>query len=283
MSLNLEVAVADAMRTSLIQFGVEVGNLTVQTIAGSRKGFQVTFEKGTAKFVQAKNGQWKAQTRKPNGAFQEIGNIDRFGTWAGRIANLSAVMVSVANIVSNADASKNLSKISNDLDRLFAYRAIDQIVGVKVAYEDLREELGRENLDAEHVHEIRSRIRSVRHTLLSEASFDVYDLALLYPETSGFLARPRKKLNSVVTKMSPTKIKLREEQLRKIRGKVLLASHCLIFEDVAASVTGSSKAQATLRSEAQTLLADMLPKFQRLEAELAISTPISNIISLETW
>lgn len=267
---NTEHALAESVKSSGFQFG----NLSLQALSAGRDGFVVTFEKGTAEFVRTADGIYKAQTRGPKGAFQEIGNIDQLGTWAHRAAGVAAITVATANLISNADASKKLGKLMEGQDRLFAYRSIDQFAALKTAYEDLREELSASQ-NPKELNKIRSRIRNIRHVLMEEAKHDLQQLKLLYPDRSGFLGKSRKVAADWWKRKLTAEEQRRHEALSEYRGKLFLARQCVKFEDLAASVSDSADHQAILLREAETQLVQMLPRYQELERELQ-SVPSSS-------
>lgn len=259
-----ERALADSVRGS----GFQLGNLSLQVLSGTRDGFIVTFDKGTAEFVRTAQGVYKAQTRGPKGGFQEIGNIDQLGTWANRAASVTAITVAVANIISNADASKKLGKLMEGQDRQFAYRAIDQLASLKTAYEELREALHKPVPDPGEIDRIRHRIRNVRHILMEEAKHDLNRLTLLYPERQGPLAKARKAAGDWCKRKLTNADDDRMQELNEYRGKLLLARHCVRFEDIAATISGAQEHQEVLLREAKAQLLQMLPKYQELEREL---------------
>ena len=260
---NAEDALAESVNASGFQFG----NLSLQALSAGRNGFVVTFDKGTAEFVRTADGIYKAQTRGPKGGFQEIGNIDQLGTWAHRAAGVAAITVAIANLISNADASKKLGKLMEGQDRMFAYRAIDQFAALKTAYEDLREELDTARNPAA-LNTLRSRIRNIRHVLMEEAKHDLQLMRLLYPDKSGFLGKPRKIASDWWKRTLTAEEQRRHEALSDYRGKLFLARQCVKFEDLAAFVSDSADQQAILLREAESQLVQMLPRYQTLEREL---------------
>lgn len=132
----------EALNYSLAVQGV---NLAVQSIAAgeslgtlnivyefSSHGRKMV-ERGVATVARhAETGQYLPELQDRTGRFVELAKGHT--NVVGRLANISALVVSVAHIISSADTLKRLKRIESKLDQLIAGRMNDQISTLESIY-----------------------------------------------------------------------------------------------------------------------------------------------------
>lgn len=278
-ALHVRQATEEAIRRSAASSGIHVSNLALEVGTESRADLVVSMDSGSFELVQNAHGTYRAVAKGVRGAVQEVGNIDLMASWLRRFAAGTAAIVTVSNIVSGTDAAKKLGELLQGHETLFAYRAIDQFAELRVTYEQLREELGKETPSTETLNDVRHRIRKTRHVLMAEAKSDLEALPYLYPDRTGLMAKPRMTWDAIVKRGGSSAHTDRMRELDEFRGKLLLARKCLDFERIAAVAAGVIESQEVLLSEAAIELRGMLPVYAELEGELAQGDSMTEVLA----
>ena len=257
LSKAIQSNVTDALLKS---YGVDTANTVLQITATRMGGLLVNFKDQHYELVRTTEGTYKAMTRDARG-FHEIANVDRFHTWLNNFSHASAAVVAVAHLISNADMSKRLGQVQQNTNKLLEYRQIDTLVGIRTAYEALREEIGKVEPQRDAITRCRETFRENRHRLFAEAKNDVANLNPLLRTKQG-------RLRGVEQWSRTGQFNQRKRELAEMSAKLQNASYCFQMEDLAATYCGSENDQRLLHEEAAGEWSKLALEIAPLEDEI---------------
>ena len=284
---HIRQAVEKALLQSAVGVGIHVDHVQIESEPSAKGNLLVTFAnrmadgtEGGSQFELAQNAQGAYRAiAKGVTAGADLGDIDLMAVWLRRFAAGTTAVVSVANVISGADAANKLKTVLKGQEQMFAYRTIDQFAGLRTVYERLREELAKEPPSADALNDLRHKLREIRHALLGEAKTDLAKLEFLYPEHTGLLAKPRMTWDAIAKRGGSEPHNARLKELEAFRGKLLLARKCLDVEQISAASAGVADSQRILLEEAASEVREMLPYYQELEEEAIQGDSLTETLS----
>lgn len=193
----------------------ETSNLIIQ-------GLDFTAKRNSIIFEVSKNGQDMLDSGRGVLSFDSSGKllpyirdaesgkiVEQFRgskvSLTSQLASLSAIVVSVAHIVSGADISKKIDRIQEGISFLIATRKIDQMADLRSSYENIRELFSAEK-NQEVERDLKKEIRhlsKLRYTWIGEIEYHLNQLSYTDSyESKNWLTKLFTRKKSIDSKIS---------------------------------------------------------------------------------
>lgn len=270
-STKIEEGVAQLVRQSAASEGVNLGNIVLQAQEVGSEGLLVTFNDTGHALLQKKDGVFKAVTVDELGRFNEIGNIDPIGAYLNKLAGGTAVVVSVAHLISAADLAKSTAKLLDKVDLLLALRSIDQFEDLRTYYDRLLVLLREPHVRLDKVEEITLEVARLRNRLAGGAEHLAKSWKPLVPKRGWWLlGKARERLDLRFVDKSSDGYGIRLDEYQSIAKRACLSQACWHLEEICWDLHGQVHHLEPQRVQYATRLRELSSSIKHIETDLQL-------------
>lgn len=266
---RIRASAVAAVKAAAMRQGLDLGSVALQMNEIQPGRFLVVFNDSGYALLQQADGTFKAVSQNALGQFHELGNIDPFATFLNKLAGGTAVIISIAHMISAADLARSMAKLLDKMDLLLALRTVDQYEAMRTLFDRLFVVLSRDPIDWSAVDTLTLEVAKLRNQQVGEAEERAGRWRPLVPKRGwGFLGDWREALDARAINKDSAGYLERRAEYEEIALLACRSEACWHLELMCASLNGEAHEPQQQRGTYARRLDQLGTALHGIEADL---------------